>query len=202
MTEILDPKGWKFYTLIIVLLVAAIAIILVIVYPVFTSPPTVVPGESQGALYQAVTGSPTPVQSTPGAALPSQTPVRTKPGLNSTLPATSIPTPQGGIVNPVPFSLSVSPLSASARPGETLTYTLDIQGGEGITEPIHLSLTAKALFFSQTYDLGDLNPPFPQIITRDFQVPGNLPSGITVNGVITATEGAQTESQDISLKIV
>ena len=201
MPEILETKGWKFYALIIVLLVAAIVIILVIGYPMLNNTPPPVPGESQGPPYQVVTGSPTPVKNTPGAALPSPAPA-TIPGINSTLPPTSIPTPQGSAVIPVPFSLSVSPLSASARPGDTLTYTLDIRGGEGITEPIHLALTAKALFFSQTYDLGDLTPPFPQSITRDFQVPGNLPSGITVNGVITATEGAQTESQDITLKIV
>jgi hypothetical protein len=96
----------------------------------------------------------------------------------------------------------VTPQSASARPGDTLTYTLTIQHGEGLTGPIHFSLAAHVLFFSQTYDLGTVDPPFPKSIRYDFVVPGNLPSGVTVNGVVTATGGGQTETEDISLNVL
>ncbi len=65
-----------------------------------------------------------------------------------------------------------------------------------------MTLTAKVLFVTQTYDLGTINPPFPKSIPYDFTVPGNLPSGVTVDGVITATGGGQTESQDISLHVL
>jgi len=98
--------------------------------------------------------------------------------------------------------LSVSPVSASGRPGETISYTLRIDGGEGQTEPIHFTLTAGALFFSQTYDLGEEQPPFPKTSVYQFIVPGNIPSGITINGVLTATGAGQTREQPVTLMVV
>jgi hypothetical protein len=96
----------------------------------------------------------------------------------------------------------VSPASASGKPGETITYTLRIEGGEGQTEPIHFTLTASALFFSQTYDIGDEQPPFPKTSVYQFIVPGNIPSGITINGVLSATGAGQTRGQQITLKVL
>jgi hypothetical protein len=103
---------------------------------------------------------------------------------------------------PKPFTLKVSPTSASAKPGETLTYTLAIEGGEGITVPVHLTLTAGALFFSQTYDLGQIEPPFPRSVTYDFTVPSNVPSGITINGILTGSGNGQTSEAQIALNVL
>jgi hypothetical protein len=100
---------------------------------------------------------------------------------------------------PEPFSFSVSPVSASAKPGETLAYTLRIDGGQGQTEPIHFTLKASALFFTQTYEMGDEQPPFPKTVTYQFMVPGNIPPGITVNGIITATGAGQVREQPVTL---
>ncbi len=105
-------------------------------------------------------------------------------------------------VVPRPFTLSVSPASASGKPGETISYTLRIDGGEGQTEPIHFRLTASALFFSQTYDLGDEQPPFPKTTVYQFAIPGNIPPGITINGVLTATGAGQTREQLVTLRVL
>ena len=102
---------------------------------------------------------------------------------------------------PVPYTISVSPSSASAAPGETIYYTLQVLGGQGQTEPIHLTLTARALFYTQSYDLGSVEPPFPRTVTYPFTIPSNIPSGITVSGVLSATGGGQTQDQQIVLTI-
>ena len=104
-----------------------------------------------------------------------------------------------GGVPPEPFSFSVSPVTASVKPGETLSYTLRIDGGQGQTEPIHFTLKASALFFIQTYELGDEQPPFPKTVTYQFEVPGDMPSGITINCVVTATGAGQTRDQTVIL---
>jgi hypothetical protein len=101
----------------------------------------------------------------------------------------------------VPFTFSVSPVTARTRPGETLSYTLRIDGGQGQTEPIHFTLKASALFFTQTYELGDEQPPFPKTVTYEFVVPGNVPAGITITGVITATGAGQTREQTVTLTV-
>ena len=138
---------------------------------------------------------------TPGSAV--------KAGQNPT-PSTVItlqPTPTGlpdssGPVVPRPFTLSVSPASASGKPGDTISYTLRIDGGEGQTEPIHFTLKASALFFTQTYEIGDESPPFPKTSVYQFTIPGNIPSGITINGVLTASGAGQTREQPVTLKVL
>ena len=120
----------------------------------------------------------------------------------TTLPLASASGDSSDSVVPRPFTLSVSPASASGKPGETISYTLRIDGGEGQTEPIHFRLTASALLFSQTYDLGDEQPPFPKTSVYQFAIPGNIPSGITINGVLTASGAGQTREQLVTLRVL
>jgi hypothetical protein len=208
MTEVLDTTGWKFYTAMIVLVIAAVILFLVVGYPLIYNKTAPLPtGNSQPPLNKTVTVTPAAVRKTPGIPLTSPVTPGTVPGASTELPSSNqtpmpVPTSQPPTIAPVPFSLSVTPQSASARPGDTLTYTLEIKKGEGLTGPIHFSLAAHVLFFSQTYDLGTIDPPFPKTITYDFTVPGNLPSGVTVSGVVTATGNGQTESEDISLNVL
>lgn len=207
MAGSLDTSDWKFYALIIILVIAAFSLLIVVVYPMLQHHPTSVPGGGEPVMqetntFNPVTGGNAPVASGTISAPPG-TVSRVSTAIPSSAP-TLLPTqvPQTTVVNPVPFSLSVTPQTASARPGDKLTYTLNIGHGEGLTGPIRFSLAAKVLFFSQTYDLGTVDPPFPKSITYDFTVPGNLPSGVTVNGVITATGNGQTETQDIALNVL
>ena len=206
MTESIDTSGWKFYALIIVLVIAAASLLILIGYPLLQHHVTSAPGGSEPVVQETnpvntVTGGNAPAAHDTLSAPPVTLSSRSTPLPSSapTLLPTSVPLTT---VTPVPFTLSVTPQSSSARPGDKLTYTLNIQHGEGLTGPIHFSLAANVLFFSQTYDLGTVDPPFPKSITYDFMVPGNLPSGVTVNGVITATGNGQTETQDISLNVL
>jgi hypothetical protein len=138
----------------------------------------------------------TPVRTTTSTQNPTPSPVISEQPTANVLPV------MPGPVVPRPFSLSVSPESASGKPGETISYTLRIDGGEGQTEPIHFTLKASALFFSQTYEIGDEQPPFPKTSVYQFTIPGNIPSGITINGVITGTGAGQTREQPVTLKVL
>jgi hypothetical protein len=209
VAEVLDTKGRTFYIVIIILVIAAVILFLVVGYPLLHSKAAPVPAGSQPPPNKTVTVTVTSVQGRNTPVVTATVPASpdTVPGANTALPSsapTPLPTsmPQTTAITPVPFSLLVTPQSASARPGDTLTYTLAIQHGEGLTGPIHFSLAAHVLFFSQTYDLGTVDPPFPKSIRYDFVVPGNLPSGVTVNGVVTATGDGQTETEEISLNVL
>ena len=80
-----------------------------------------------------------------------------------------------------------SPVSASARRGETVTYTMVIDEKNGFDSPDRLELTATALFVTRRYDFGTYNPPFPRTIHYPFVVPDYLPPGVTIDGVLKAT---------------
>ncbi|MDD1655329.1 MAG: hypothetical protein LUO91_06455 [Methanomicrobiales archaeon] len=132
-----------------------------------------------------------------GVAEPSPEPVLPETATPSSPPATGTqPTPAGTQVTATPavsgtpdFTLTTSPVSASAGPGETVTYTMVIDGKNGFDSPVRLELTATALFVTRRYDFGTYNPPFPQTIHYPFVVPDYLPPGVTVDGVLKATSG-------------
>jgi len=120
----------------------------------------------------------------------------------TSFPATPVYGDSSGTTAPAPFTLSVSPASASGKPGDTISYTLRIDGGEGQTDPIHFTLKASALFFTQTYDLGEEQPPFPKTSVYQFTIPANVPSGITINGVLTANGAGLTREQPVTLNVL
>ncbi|MCX6699554.1 MAG: hypothetical protein NTV68_06455 [Methanomicrobiales archaeon] len=144
----------------------------------------------------------TPARTVTAEHNPTVSPVTSAQPIVTVLPVMFTSGDSSGPVAPEPFFLSVSPASASGKPGETISYTLRIEGGERQTEPIHFALTASALIFSQTYDIGDEQPPFPKTSVYQFIVPGNIPPGITINGVITATGAGQTRVQPVTLKVL
>jgi hypothetical protein len=163
------------------------------VSPIVTTPVETAIPATRGEVVTPVVTAATALVATP---VPRGTTLR--PTLTGT-PATFSSEGSEPAVAPEPFSFSVSPVTASAQPGDTLSYTLRIEGGQGQTEPIHFTLKASALFITQTFELGDEPPPFPKTVTYQFVVPGNVPTGITINGVITATGAGQTREQPITL---
>jgi hypothetical protein len=144
----------------------------------------------------------TPVRTVLPVQNPTSSPVTSVQPAITGLPVMEVSGDSSDTVVQRPFTLSVSPASASGKPGETISYTLRIDGGEGQTEPIHFTLAASALFFSQTYDIGDEQPPFPKTSVYQFAIPGNIPPGITINGVLTATGAGQTREQPVTLKVL
>ena len=126
--------------------------------------------------------------------LPASTPTPTG---QATLPPASTPTPGG----PPGFTVTVSPTQITAGRGETVTYHMRIETQNGFSEKIHMELVAGVLFFSQTYDLGIQEPPYPKTFEYPFKVPDNLPPGVTVNGVVRSTGGGITRENQLTLSV-
>lgn len=171
----------------------------ILVQPVTSPPQDVIPPGGTGKVVPTL-GSTEILSSTPGSTFASLQ--NLSPSPVSDLLVTPVPGDSSAPLAPRPFSLSVSPAAASGKPGDIITYTLLIDGGEGQTEPIHFTLKASALFFSEVYDLGDEQPPFPKTSVYQFVVPGNIPPGITIKGFLTATGAGQTMDQPVTLKVL
>ncbi len=100
-----------------------------------------------------------------------------------------------------PYSIEVTPLSAEAEQGESITYMIEITAAPGFQENIELKLDVSVLTISRTYELGTVYPPYPQTFEHTFTVPEEVPGGVTVNGKITATSGDIIVEEDVQLKI-
>jgi hypothetical protein len=112
------------------------------------------------------------------------------------------PTIAGGIPNRGSFTFSISPQTAQARPGQTLTYTMDILPVDGYNGTVHVTLVVSALFVTRDYDLGTYEPPYPRHIEYPMMVPGSIPSGITLEGKVTAQGGGTRKVETIHLRVV
>jgi len=78
---------------------------------------------------------------------------------------------------------------------------MTITAQNGFSASVHMELVASVLFFSKTYDLGTVNPPYPTTLNYPFTVPNSLPSGVAVNGVVTSTGGGITREDDLTLTV-
>jgi hypothetical protein len=128
-----------------------------------------------------------------------------QPPRGETLPVASPPRART-IVSPVPsgppgFTVTVFPAETTAARGETVTYTMTVDAQNGFSDDVSMQLVAGFLFFSESHDLGTLEPPYPKTITYPFTVPDTLPPGVTVNGLLTSTGGGITRENRIILHV-
>ncbi len=104
------------------------------------------------------------------------------------------------VSGPPLFTLIVTPVEARASPGETIHYTMSIEPKGGFDQPVSLRLDVSALFlYHNSFDLGVVSPPYPTTLEYTFVVPGEVPGGITVKGVLSAEGGGHKEEQDLVL---
>lgn len=137
--------------------------------------------------------------SAPVVPLPPAPGITPEPTLTGPSPVTMEPTPSG----PPGFSLFVTPIEVRARPGEVVTYTLTIEPRGGFAAPVGLRLDASALFlFRNSYDLGMVDPPYPRTVQYPFVVPGELPAGITVRGLLSGEGGGHREERELVLVVI
>ncbi len=119
----------------------------------------------------------------------------------TTLPAqtlTTAPVIQG----PPTFTLLVTPVEARAPPGGTVHYTLTIEPKGGFDDQISLRLTVSALaIYRETFNLGTVDPPYPKVFEYQFVVPSDVPSGISIRGVLTGEGGGYQDTADLILHI-
>jgi hypothetical protein len=187
-----DRKRWAMVAFMIVIaaVVAAVSLPGLVVEP---------PGGTSGPISATVPGTTiipphhrTPVPAAPKS--PGATPTETA-------EATLSPTPSETLSGPPGFTVSIFPVQATAKKGDTVVYHMTIEAQNGFTGEIHMMVTAGFLFFSDTKDLGVQEPPYPKTIDYAFTVPGTLPPGVTVNGVVTSTSEGITREDHLSLTV-
>jgi hypothetical protein len=127
---------------------------------------------------------------------PAATPHQTIPTVPTLVPVTTV------IQGPPEFSLLVTPVEARAPPGETVLYNLTVEPRGGFDHRIALRLDVSALFlYRESFDLGTIDPPYPKTFEYRFVVPADVPSGITVKGVISGEGGGYRDTVDLILLI-
>ncbi len=102
------------------------------------------------------------------------------------------------------FSISVTPAAATARPGDTVRFTLTVHPEDGFAAPVEVEVSATALggVFRDNHDLGTVTPPYPpltyEIVTPDLPP---LVSTATVDATVTATGGGIVRTERVQLVI-
>ena len=195
------PNPWKWAAIIL-----AVAIVIMAAWMLLPQPAGS-PAGSAPVLTTAATPA-TPVQAATTPAVTTgpivgrtPAPVTTAPGVTPTPGETPIPAPSCVPAGPPGFTVTVSPVQATASRGETVTYRMAIEAQNCFAEPIHMELVAGVLFLSQTYDLGIQDPPYPKSFEYPFQVPDTLPPGVIVNGIVRSTGGGMTRENTLSLTV-
>jgi hypothetical protein len=151
--------------------------------------------------YLIPTGVPFSPAMQPGNPQPYPTTTLPNEPAGTTLPAltlTTTPVIQG----PPAFTLLVTPVEARAMPGGTVIYTMTIEPEGGFHDQISLHLTASAfIVYRETFDLGTVDPPYPKVFEYHYTVPSDVPSGITLKGVLVAEGGGYQDAVDLILHI-
>ena len=127
-------------------------------------------------------------------------PVRTSSQVTLRATQTALQAPPEPAV-PKDFTFSISPESATAPAGGRVVYTARVDPVGGFSDPITLKIRVKAPFYDKTYDLGTLTAPYPKSIEYPFDVPGYVPGGIQITGVIQADGGGKHVEKTVYLTV-
>lgn len=102
------------------------------------------------------------------------------------------------------FSISVTPASATVRPGDTVRFTLMVHPEGGFSAPVEVKVSATALggVYRDNHDLGTVSVPYPPL-TYEAAAPDLPPlvSTATVDAVVTATGGGTVRTERVQLVI-
>lgn len=139
----------------------------------------------------------TPIEPVPTPHQPERTPDPVVvPPTETIIPATPPPAPDSG------YLITVSPEYATAYPGTDLDYSLTITAAPDFKEPVHLILHIDAVVTSLEYDLGRVNPPYPDTVVATVPIPSYLPGGIDVSGRVVGYGGGITQETAVVLGIL
>ncbi|HVN66311.1 MAG TPA: hypothetical protein VMT31_06835 [Methanomicrobiales archaeon] len=188
------PPDWKNRIMIGIAIVAVVLVAAAILPGLLTGRQPAV----SHPIGSAVT--PTATLRVPGTATPERTPLPGEtllPAITGTTPAvTCVPAGEPD------FTVTVSPVEATAARGQTVNYRMTIEARNCFAEPVSMKLTASVLFFlSNMYDLGTQEPPYPKTFEYTLTVPDSLFPGATVNGVLTSTGGGITRENQLTLHV-
>lgn len=99
------------------------------------------------------------------------------------------------------FSFTVRPVKTSAPAGGTVVYHTRIESEGRFSGPVTLSIRVTAPFYDTTFDLGQVEGPYPRELEYPFTVPGYVPAGVTIKGDLMAVGGGRTVQKTVSLVV-
>jgi hypothetical protein len=194
------PPDLRRWAVIGLAIVAAVVIAAALLPPLLAKPPSEIPHPIAGTVTPTATIT---MPTTLGMALPPSPGGTTLPG-TTPIPAITVATPAVTCVpsGPPGFTVTVSPVEASAARGETVNYQMTIDSQNCFSENVSIKLTASVLFIlSNSYDLGTQTPPYPKIFEYALTVPDSLFPGATVDGAVTSTGGGITRENRLTLHV-
>jgi hypothetical protein len=100
-----------------------------------------------------------------------------------------------------PFTLKVNPIFIEAKPGEQVTYTINITVNEAFNESIDLDLNVKVLSFNESYSR-QIDPPYPYIIEYTLTIPSDIPLYSQATAHLVASFDGDIVEEVIVLRIV
>ena len=99
------------------------------------------------------------------------------------------------------FSISIDPKKSTAKPGDEVSFTIDIHANGGFNDSIALVLEVEALSHYEFYDLGYVDPPYPKQIQRSLTLPEEVPASVTAYGTITASSMDLVVTEEVQITI-
>ena len=99
------------------------------------------------------------------------------------------------------FSISVDPEKTTAKPGDEVSFIIDITASAGFNDSITLVLEVEALSYYDIYDLGIVDPPYPKQFQYTVTLPDEIPASVTAYGTITASSMDQTITEEVQITI-
>lgn len=99
-----------------------------------------------------------------------------------------------------PFSIDVEPNEFTIKPGDEVKFSVRIDAVEGFTDSIEFELDVSCVGYSDTFDLGTLDPPFPREQEFTFSIPSEIPVG-SVQGTLRGTSGEHVVEEDVEITL-
>ena len=100
-----------------------------------------------------------------------------------------------------PFSVNVDPEKTTAKPGDQVSFTIEITASSGFNESIALVLEVEAMSYYDIRDLGIVDPPYPKQFQHTVAIPEEVPASVTAYGTISASSLGQTATEEIEITI-
>jgi hypothetical protein len=106
-----------------------------------------------------------------------------------------------GYVSAAPYSIEITPKSAEAPPGGSITYNIVITATPTFSDPIDFSFDVSSAGYQTSVNAGTYNGPFPKSFSYTLQIPSNLPGGINAMVTVNAKSGSNLVQVPLEINI-
>ncbi len=98
-------------------------------------------------------------------------------------------------------AISVTPQTITVPKGENIPYVIVITASPGFNDSVNISLDLDAPILGSHYKLGSFGPEYPYTLNYTMLVPGNIPFGLDITGVMSAKCGSTVATAPLEVHI-